>query len=235
MKHLYLLFAIILIGSISYSQTDNSPKAYTGGGMGYFIVGAGQINFDGINQYLWSNLYPEVDNNFISLGGGGHFQYNRFIFGGEGQGFLSSNNSNEVYTTVGSGGYGFFNFGYVVYQKKRLSLYPLIGIGGGGYTIDVAKNLDDASFSAVMAGDASQIHMSRSSMLMNISIGTDYFFLANVSEDGVGGFSIGLRIGYTLDLASSWSTEAQNITKIPSTYFGGPFVKLVIGGGGFGK
>jgi hypothetical protein len=236
MKKLFLLFIVTLVIT-SFAQDDKKTFSnyYSAGGTGYFIIGCGTIDFSNLNQELWVHYYPEINQNFYSFGGGGHFQINRIIIGGEGQALLRSENSNNTYTTIGNGGYGFLNVGYIVYQNKRLSLYPLVGIGGGGYSIDISKNTITPNINNLMQGDLNQMHLSSSNILLNLSIGTDYFFLGKPQENGIDGFTIGFRIGYTLDLLNTWSTEIQNISMMPNSNLGGPYVKLVIGGGGMRK
>jgi len=235
MKTIYSLIIVFAISIATFAQNDTkTSNVYAGGGMGYFIFGTGQFDFKNLNKELWLNGYPEINENFISFGGGGHFQIKRFILGGEGQGFLASKAANDNFSTYGTGGYGFFNFGLAIYQKKRFSSYALLGLGGGGYSIDISEN-GNADFNNIMAGNFKQIHLTSGGFLMNFSLGTDFFVSGNANDDGVGGISIGLRFGYTLALSNSWSTENQSVSNMPSSQMSGPFIKLLIGGGGFGK
>jgi len=234
MKTIYSLIIVIAISISTFAQNEaKTSNVYSGGGMGYFTFGVTQFDFKNLNKELWLNGFPELNENIISFGGGGHFQIKRFIIGGEGQGFLASKTSNENYSTYGTGGYGFFNFGVAIYQKNKFSSYALIGLGGGGYSIDISEN-GEVDFDNIMAGDFKQIHLTGGGFLMNFSVGTDFFVLGNTSDDGVGGISVGLRFGYTLDVANSWSTENQVISNMPTSNMSGPFVKILIGGGGFG-
>ncbi len=235
MKTFYTLITIFVISFTTFAQKDTiTSSTYARGGMGYFILGTGQLDFNNINKELWVNGYPELKENFISFGGGGHFQINRIIIGGEGQGFMASKAANKDFSTYGSGGCGFLNIGLAIYQKNKFSSYALLGLGGGGYSIDISEN-GDADFEDIMEGNFKQIHLTGGGFLMNFSIGTDFIAFGKITNNEVGGFSIGLRIGYTLDLTNSWSTKNQTINNMPNTQMSGAFIKLLIGGGGFVK
>jgi len=231
-------YTLILVFTISFSVVAQekipSTNIYSTGGKGYFSIGIGQFDFNGLNTELDKNGYPGIENGFISMGGGGHFQMKRFIIGGEGHGFMANSIENKNYSTYGTGGYGFFNLGLALYQKNKFSSYFLLGLGGGGYSIDISEN-GDVDLKDIMNGSFKQIHLTESSLLIKFSLGTDFFVLGDSSDKAISGVFVGLRAGYTLDLANSWSTENQLVNNVPPTHMSGPFIKLIIGGGGYKK
>ncbi len=203
------------------------------GGMGYFMVGNSILDMSALNSKLQSKGYPTFSNNFISLGGGGHGIVGKFTVGGEGHGFLGDEVSRENYTVSIGGGYGFFNLGYILYQGKSIIIYPIIGFGGGALTLGVIDRSSSSSFDDALDNPKGKSELTTGGFLMNLALSSDYLF--SFSSDKIGGMLIGIRIGYVFSpLKSGWEMNGKDISG-PNVNFSGPYVKLLIGGGNYGK
>jgi hypothetical protein len=238
MKHTSIIIKSILITclflfSVTFTEAQEKQKKKFYGGTGYFMTGWQGMNFDNLNAAFKDAGYPTLSNGLYTIGGGGHSFVNRFILGGEGQAVIGGNALNQDYTVNSSGGYGFFDFGYVVVQKGGLLFYPMVGIGGGGISYTLKENRGPYDFPDLMEDPNAELSAGTGGMLFNGQVGLDYQFNHSKSETERGGLMIGIRAGYNYCTSSSWDIHGTNITNHPSTVFRGFFFKVIIGGGGF--
>jgi hypothetical protein len=233
---LICLLITIFITTAAFSQEKPAGKvAY--GGVGYFQMGYAFFNQGNLNQLLNASGMPELENGSLSLGGGGHSIIRNFIVGGEGHGLIGNESENNNYKVSQSGGYGFFNLGYLVVQKPAFNVYPILGIGGGGSSVTITdkRNLP-SNFGDLLANPNQQSNLSKGGFMLNFSLGADYFIAGETNDKSTEGFLIGLRVGYLLELnQNNWSIAGQELSGGPDSGISGPFVRLTIGGGGIGK
>ncbi|MEO0068612.1 MAG: hypothetical protein ABIK23_05725 [candidate division WOR-3 bacterium] len=110
----------------------------TAGGYGCFGPSLALINFDNINKTFRDNKVEELSSQHWMFGGGGYALVNRIMIGGAGWGGTQSvtSESLNLFCQVNYGG-GEFRAGYAVLDLKNLLLVPTLGIGGGGYSINL--------------------------------------------------------------------------------------------------
>src|ERR1041385_7061152 len=139
---------LVMLASLTFTvqaqeQVLKNKKEILGGGFGHFTFSGQQLNLNNLNGMLNPLGYSSLGNNYLSFGGGGGFVINNFFIGGEGGSLATGNCANQNSTLSFKAGCGYFNFGYMIHSTKRSVLYPVVGIGGGGYTMDVKlKNVD---------------------------------------------------------------------------------------------
>lgn len=235
-SNLFLLFICCLTISASQAQ-ESSTKNHVYGGVGYFMAGYTVVDLDNVNQSFKTAGYPELKNSAFSLGGGGHFIFNNLIIGGEGHGVIGNTAENNLYKTAHSSGYGFFNLGYVAYNSPSFNIYPLVGFGGGGMTVYMFEksNLTN-SFDAILSDPGRETYITNGGFLMNFSLGADYFIAGEKSGSNTGGFMIGLKAGYILDISNKeWDFNGQKLSDGQNGSVAGPYIRIVIGGGGISR
>ena len=227
---------IILFGNHIGSQ-GGTVVAQESGGMGYSMFGSNTINLDDLNAKLASHGYTTLSDNFFSVGGGGHGIINsKWIIGGEGGTLLGDNVTSGDYETSLIVGYGLFDVGYIVYSIKDLRVYPLLGIGAGGMTLSIAQSPTSLSFDEVLDNPKRNVEMTTGGFLLNIALGIDYLLAFDADEKGRGGFLLGLRGGYCFSpIQSDWTLGEIELSGAPETAITGPYIRLIIGGGGIGK
>lgn len=236
-----MVIASIFLCPIAQAQETAQEMAVhnkKGGGRGYFMFGGSIIDIKSLNSKLDSKGYPKFPDNFISLGGGGHGIIGKVIIGGEGHGLIGreTTGGSKTYKTSISAGYGFFNFGYIVYSTKGLSVYPLLGLGGGGMSFKIVERETIPSFDDVLNNPKRSANLSTSGFLLNLALGTDYLLKLEEDKKREGGLVFGLRIGYTFALIKgSWKMDGIEISGGPEIGITGPYIRLMIGGGGSGK
>jgi opacity protein-like surface antigen len=199
------------------------------GGRGFFMIGAQWLDLDELNGRLVDAGYDEVDETFVTLGGGGYLIRNSFLIGGEGHGALSTSGSttgNQFRTTVG-GGYGMLNVGYAVFAEGGTLVYPMVGLGGGGLLVNIEER-STPDFDDVLDDPRRGVNLTNSQLLASVGLGIDHVF----GGFGRGGLGVGLRAGWLFaPVEGDWAFGRSDVAGGPDAGFTGPFVRLSIGGG----
>jgi hypothetical protein len=83
-----------------------------------------------------------------------------------------------------------------------------------------------------MESPGRQATLSYRSFAAKIGIGFHYFIPISQTDEKVKGAVVGLRIGYVLTTNDpDWSVGDVKVKANPDGGFGGPYVRLVLGGG----
>jgi opacity protein-like surface antigen len=202
------------------------------GGGGGFEIGYGSFPVTDLETFLPSGF--AFQNDHLILGGGGFSFRDRFVLGGSGYALNGNDINNDSLDISTSGGYGTFNFGYIIVDKAKFKLYPLIGIGGGGYSVSIAKR-KNVTATEVAQDPGQEIEISNGGLIMDFSVNLNFLPLLNPDEDkrGYGGFMTGLKAGFLYQFPSSeWSFRGGSVTNSPDFGIRGFYVKLIIGGFG---
>ena len=134
-----------------------------------------------------------------------------------------------------TGGYGLFHIGYIIYSKKCFNIYPLLGIGGGGVTLKIAED-SSPSFDQVLNDPKRNVELIYGGMILNLSVGVDYFIKMEETDEGFGGFLLGLQAGYLLaPFTHDWKMDEHDISGGPDVGLNGFFVRITLGGGGMSR
>jgi len=215
------------------AQEPAGKKLY--GGAGYFMMGYSRVDMHDMNTRLLSYGYPEVSPGSLFLGGGGQFVFRNVVLGGEGGGVAAGSYENADYRISSSGGYGFFNLGYVVMSSRSVLLYPLVGLGSGGMSLTITdRNNLPGSFDEMLADPGRQAQMIHGGFMMNFSIGADWFVAGKKGDGITGGWLVGLKAGYVLDTSrKNWSLDDNPLTGAPVATMSGVYIRITVGGGGY--
>jgi hypothetical protein len=199
------------------------------------MFGVHWLDVSELNDELQSGGLATFDSAVFTYGGSGHgFIGDRIIIGGEGHGF-SQESSNSTYVQRLSGGYGFFNAGYVLFDRWNLRLYPMAGIGGGAVTLRISE-IASLTFDDIIANPAREVQVSTGGFLAQIGGGLDYFLVLNETDEERSGLVLGARVGYTFPFSKAdWSMGTQNIIGGPDLGIEGLYVRFMVGGGAVEK
>lgn len=227
-----VIVAMMCLFSVSIAQAQGKE----GAGMGYFMYGGSKIGINTLNASLEDKGYAKLSDNFISTGGGGQGIIGKLIIGGEGHGLGGKQTTSGSYKSSLSAGYGFFNLGYLIYSTGHLNVYPLLGLGAGGITLKILETGTAPSFDDILDDPKRGVELSTGGFLLNLALGTEYFLILGRDERGEGGLVFGLRIGYTLaPFKRDWEMDGEYISDGPKMGITGPYIRLMIGGGGMSK
>ena len=218
-----LLFVVV---SFSNSQ-DNSLGKFFGGG-GYFSFGISFLDLDKLNRVLSDNNRAQFQSSFLNIGGGGYGVLNKIIIGGEGFGILGQKKDKENFRCVLSGGYGFFNLGYIIYDVERLRFYPMVGIGGGGLNLKIFE-MKGADFNDAISNPKKIFDASFSSLSVKSEVGIEYKIGRRY-----GGWIFGFKIGYVFSpISGDWRMgDEVALTNGPRVGINGFYFRLNVGGHG---
>lgn len=127
------------------------------GGKGYFAIGWSVLDLGPLNDALVASGYPRFSEDFLSLGGGGYCVIGRFVIGGQGHGYLGEARNatfgTQNYRSDLSAGMGFVDLGWVLWSGGGCALTPMIGLGGGGMSVEI-QALTAPTFGEVLARGA---------------------------------------------------------------------------------
>jgi len=226
-----LAVVAIVLSASGVALADGSGDVY--GVKGYFLFGGTAIDLGDLNSELKDSGYPKFEENFFAFGFGAHAMINRVILGMEGASTVARTASNDEYEVSLQAGYGFFNVGYVVFSPADLDVYPLFGLGGGAIRLDIREK-GDFSFDDILDDPKRSSHLSTGGFMAQVALGADYLLALGESESGKGGLVFGFRAGYMFSpMEGDWMfDEAEEVSDAPAVSLTGPYVHIIIGGGG---
>jgi hypothetical protein len=231
------VFTLVVFVSILYTDFTQGQDIVSAsgekGGVGYSMFGRSIVDLGDLNSKLESSGYPSMSENFFSVGGGGHsIINNKWIVGGEGHTLLGEEATHEAYKQSLTGGYGFFDLGYILFSLKDLRLYPLLGLGGGGMNLRIKEDIASVSLDNILEDPLRGVEITTGGFLMNLGGGIDYLFTFGKDEKARGGMFLGIRAGYTIStFKGKWTMDGVEISNAPETGLKGPYIRFMIGGG----
>lgn len=205
-----------------------SAKAGTanGGGFGAFGPSLVFADFTGLNDALsGAGIARELDGMHWMFGGSGYALIGRVAIGGMGWGGSQSVASDSLRARVSLSS-GEFDMGYSVLSVPHLIVTPMLGIGGGGYTVELERLTGSVpNFDSLLRYPGRTSSISFSSFTLNPQI------LITIPVSFVG---LQLRGGYLFSpAASEWElADGGTMLSGPTVAKGAPYVSLNIVFGG---
>ncbi|MFZ6052194.1 hypothetical protein [Halocola ammonii] len=233
MKFRIYLFALCILGA--QSVVAQNEVALRGGGGG-FSIGYANMDVSAFEEFIQGEA-KRFTNDQLLFGGGGRSFIGNFIIGGSGQGLIGDTHTDDSLKMSLAGGMGTLDIGYLVYNREQLKIYPMLGLGGGGYEVQITQN-ENISADEVRQDPGREITVGTGGFLADISLNMNVLPIIEQSEDGssYGGFSIGLSAGYTYGVRfSEWGFAGGDISGGPDFNMDMFYVKVTIGGMGFEK
>ena len=228
----YLLLIFIFLAEVRPLSAQEN-KQHIIGGSGYVSAGLGFFDFGSINDRLVANEIPKIPQVSNSLGGGGHLMVGKFVIGTSGQLYTPKKFQFDTIKLDVRAGYGFFEMGYMALTTPRVQLYPVIGIGAGGYTINVAIADTNLTFDELLLDPKRGIKLKSGGMLLNACLNLD-FFLNKHDGPLPYGLLTGLEVGYTyMPKVKVWEVADEPIKESPKTNLNTFYVRVKLGARGF--
>ncbi len=219
---------LLIVFTLMFAQA-RSQSAGSYGGSGYFGFRLMKQNFSNLNAAFASNNLPQISENVLAFGGGGHGYINKIIIGGEGFSYELADKNNGTYTTQVRGDYGFFSLGYLVYNKKNIMLAPMLGIGAHTMVIDINDNTIE-NFNQLLSNPKKGTRLKNEQFLFDFGLKADLFLTERKF------FAIGLKTGYMFaPIESEWTDINKISIDGPSLNADGAYAQLHFTFGGFSK
>ena len=235
-----IVSGLIVIGflTVGYSQALTSDELKTTEKTGAFglRVGTNVLDNGNLNSKFGDVGIKNVKDRYGFIGGTCYeIHDNRIVTGGEGGFYGQKLSSTGEDLTVG-GGYAFFDLGYAVVNREHLKVFPLIGAGFGGIDIEVNEIDQAGNFSDILGDSKTHSKISKGAFLLNVALGTDYWFNMKDNETGKGGWMLGIRAGYVFSPTNDdWKLVDEKIAGGPEMGLTGPYLHVIIGGAGISK
>jgi len=133
MRHVASLLSVVLLAATAVAAPP------VNGGFGCFGPTVGFVDFGGLDDALSTGgITQELSSMQWGFGGAGFALIDRVVIGGSGWGGSQTVGSDNLRASVEVTG-GEFDLGYQVFSTKHLLIAPVLGIGGGGYTIELQR------------------------------------------------------------------------------------------------
>src|SRR5690606_24379633 len=167
-----------------------------GAGRGYFMVGVQRLDVGELNDRFAGAGYPSADRRYLSLGGGGLGSRGRLLIGGEGHGLIGPRRSSldDAFSVRAGGGYGMFLLGYAAHRQGGLDVYPLIGFGAGGLSVEIEER-SAPTFDEVLEDPRRGVRLNSGQFLVDAGLGIDYLFRTRPGTRARGP-AVGVRFAY---------------------------------------
>lgn len=224
--------SILLLTAVLFTSSNVLSQELQKMGGGGFTIGYGNLDLSGVHRFTPNA--PSFSNAQLLLGGEGHGIIGHLVIGGSGQGIIGNAIRTDSLEISVSGGMGTVDFGYLVISKQKLKIFPMVGVGSGGYGISIAKNRN-VTLGNVAEDPAWEIKISKGNFLIDLSVNLNFIpqLTENSDEDDVGGFMIGLKAGAVVSSKNSnWTFIGGDVTGGPAFGINMMYVKLIIGGFG---
>jgi hypothetical protein len=230
---LIAVWGLTALGPISVQAQDgeaSAPPSPEAGGGGFFALGVNATNLSPLNDRLRQAGYPTFPSELVAIGGGGYgVVADRLMIGGEGYGLIAPSRGYQGRDVSVGGGYGLFTLGYRFRPADGVRVYPLVGVGGGGLSLDIGSTGGE-QFGDVLENPNRSATLEKGSVLVSLGAGAAYRFQTGTEHGGV---QVGLRAGYLLaPYDTDWVLDENQLSGGPDATFSGPFVRLLVGGWG---
>jgi hypothetical protein len=230
------LILALLIGclvNILSGQDSTSKKKKFGMGCGGVELGYGQMDISKL-QIFTPEGTDALSRRQLIIGGTGHAIIDKLVIGGTGFTVIGDEIKTDSNRTSLSGGMGTFDFGYLIYNSSNLKIYPMVGLGGGGYGL-LSTTTKNINANQISRNSGREISISHGSFIIDFSLNFNLMPAPqfNKEENSYGGFMTGLKLGYTYSLPNNdWRYSGGYISGGPKFGVNLFYLKLIIGGFG---
>ncbi len=201
-------------------------------GRGYFMAGSQGMDLGSLNDRLQANGYGTFSETFGVFGGGGYAIVGRFVIGGEGGGVFGDSESatigNDFFKSTLNGGYGLFRLGYIIARRGGAIVYPALGLGGGGLSLEISQEAT-LPFDQYLQNPRRSTRLGNGFLLLDLGVAAEHMVVLERRNGQEGGIMFGARIGY---LFSPWRSDWGDALNGPDSGIEGVYFRLVFGGGG---
>lgn len=208
--------------------------------IGYVAAGVSGLGTGELDDRLAARGYPTFGRTAAAVAIGAYLLLDGGVMlGGEWNGLITDAQTHQGRDVGLGGGYGTLGVGYSVALSPRVRVYPRLGLGGGGMGLWVERDGDAVGFDEALAdpelygapdsggGTGSELIMNRDGAVLDLGGGAEFL------PGGWGrGLLIGLRLGYLVaPFSGDWRLDERQVTGGPASTIGGPYIRVVIGGG----
>jgi hypothetical protein len=200
-------------------------------GVGGFTIGYGNLDVSKLQNFVAGDV-PTFENNQLLLGITGHTFINNLVLGLSGNAIMASDVKTTTLKIKSTGGQGTINFGYLILNKEKVKIYPLIGVGGSSYGLQISQN-QNLSVADIVSNPGRELSINQTGIVLDGSLNMNIIspLRSNGKEGESKGFMAGLQVGYTYGFPNSnWTYSGGDVTNGPNFGLNMFYAKLILGG-----
>lgn len=210
------------------AQSSIKPLKEGGGG---FTLGYGQMDISAFSPFLKNANLPSKSNQFI-LGITGNRKYDKLMTGLSASLLFGQKIKSDSLSLTFSGLNGTLDLGYLILDREKVKVFPMIGAGASLYGMKMKKI---KSADAVTNTNDRPISIQNAGILFDFSMNVRFIpkRTFHPEKGHRSGFMTGLKMGYMHGLNNSiWRYTGGSITEGPNFGTKMFYIKLVLGGFG---
>jgi hypothetical protein len=225
-----------LVFALVFSAPAGAQPAAEWGGLGYGFFGgfAGGYNVEEELSQVGSlgNDFVLGDVGMQFGGGGSALIAGTVVVSGKGMGWAVPSEHPQGARVLVQGGGGGLDIGWAVLNSDYNLLFPSVGVGGYGMSVEITNTLalQDVRFGdAAVAPDSTQV-FSSGFFAFDFSLAYQRLLFF-----GPGGFAVGAHAGLLVTIArGDWQDEGENtVGGLEDLGVSGAYLRVTLGGGGF--
>lgn len=237
MKHKIIIkiVALIVLAFFTPTLVYSDEGAIKSGIIGVLMFGLDRFNLSELSTRLEDKGFETVANNNASFGGGFYKIFgDNILIGLEGL-YAQQNVFRDTFKATVSALYEFINLGYVVYSKRDLWLFPMVGLGGSSVNLRILERGITPTFDEILDNPGRETKIwtggiSPQQFTVQFALGMDYILKLNEDKKGEGGWLFGIRVGYTYTpTKANWRMEDVDVLGGPDVGITGLYIHLLIG------
>lgn len=224
----YRLIIFLIAISTSLFAQEKKDKLY--GGAGYFGFRISNYNLSNLNEALSASKLQEFNNLSVSFGGGGYGVINKLVIGGEGYSSVVDKKEDTSFYSSSQFESGMFQIGYVIFNNKKLFLYPGLGIGSMMQTIKIVENKEN-SFTEQLTNPRKGTELRVEQFLVDLSLNGNFYLSKSTL------LSLNWRLGYQItgNDIQNWRDQIGNINNAPKQNYNAAYAQIGLVLGGFSR
>lgn len=225
-----VVLALLILSSMSANAQSKKASA----GLGFYSAGVQFFAPRELKQFFPVG-YPDMEFSLFTSSGAGYGMVKSFIYGWEGGGYTGGPFIKDDIQVDLEGSFSSFRLGYLVFAKNKFLVYPLLGLSMNSLDFFIHKPDQTMVFSSITQDPLQATTLSFFSTNLDISLNVNYLVGGKMTDNGGGGFMLGLQVGYQAPpFSTKWTYDNGGVTDGPGFNMDGFYVRLLIGGGGVG-
>ena len=204
-----------MLGRAASAQTGttaDSSRARFSIGSAQTVVGYVRMRSAELDSRLGAAGLPKAATSAATIGFGADVRMQRLLVGASWQSMLTRNQTDATYRTRIAGNYALFDIGFAAVDSRRLSIYPIAGLGASRLSLSV-KERGDFTFDDGLGRPGRELAMAGSSGLMHAGLLVEQRFQRRSGAE----YALSLRAGVTRSIgAQSWQSDESHVRNGPS-------------------
>ena len=208
-----LAAASFLLATSATAQSDSSSsKPRFTLGSAQTVVGFVRMRSSELDTRLGAAGLPNAATSAATIGFGADVRARRLLLGASWQSMLTRNQSDAAYRTRMAGNYALFDVGVAAVSTRRLSIYPVVGLGASRLSLSV-KERGDFTFDDGLGRPGRELSMSGTSGMVHAGLLVEQRFKRRSGAQ----YALSVRAGVTRSIGSqSWQSDESHVQDGPS-------------------